>query len=46
MIAPDEGVGKGAISRSGEPHGRLTYTSRSIIKMPKFEQPPAKLEWE
>jgi hypothetical protein len=46
MIAPDGRAGKGAISRSSEPRRHLTDTSRNIIKMPKFEQSPAKLEWE
>jgi len=44
MIAPDERAGKGAVSRSSEARGRFTHTSRNIIKMPKFEQPRAKLE--
>src|SRR5690242_6366921 len=46
MIAPDGVSGKGAISRSSEPTRTAHAHVRNIIKMPKFEQPPAKLEWE
>jgi len=46
MIAPDGHAGKVAISRGSKPRRHLTDTSRDFIKMPKFEQSPAKLEWE